>query len=190
MNGKVDLRIVKTHSKLTAALSEMMNEMAFDDVTVFDLCEKANVRRATFYKHFKDKYDFLKGVTTKIISDIELSLVSDEYSLLSPVNYFTHFVDGVIVYFEARPVILKNLLNSNTFPIMFDIITSCTHSALVDRLNDAKRDGANLTTDVLFTANFINGGIANILLEWFREHKLDKEVLLMRISEVLAKIFA
>lgn len=190
MNGKVDLRIVKTHSKLTAALSEMMNEMAFDDVTVFDLCEKANVRRATFYKHFKDKYDFLKGVTTKIINDIEISLVSDEYNLVSPVNYFAHFVNEVIVYFEARPIILKNMLNSNAFPIMFDIITGCTHTALVDKLNEAQKNGANLTFDIVFTANFINGGIANILLEWFREPKLDKEVLLMRISEVLAKIFA
>lgn len=189
MNDKVDLRIIKTHNKLTAALSEMMNEMPFDDITVFDLCERANIRRATFYKHYKDKYDFLRGVTTRIIDEISQSLFSSEYDLSSPVVYFTSFVNEIIVYFEKRPVILSNMMCSNTFPIMYDIITSCTQTALLNSLSIVKSGGSNFTTDVSLTANFINGGIASILLEWFKNPTVSKEILLSSINEILAKMF-
>lgn len=190
MNGKIDLRIVKTYGKLKDALSDMMMEKTFDDITVFDLCERAEVRRATFYKHFKDKYDFLKSITSGIINDMASSLVSSDCTLLSPVDYFTRFVDQVIVYFDNRPHILSNLLNSNAFPILFDIITGCTHSELVNNLYDAKKIGVHLTTDITFTADFINGGIANILLAWFKNPIVSRDILLSRINELLAKIFA
>ena len=189
MNDKIDLRIVKTYSKLKDALSEMMQDKPFDDITVFDLCEKAGVRRATFYKHFKDKYDFLKSTTATIINDIATLLSYADYNLLSPVDYFTRFVNEIIVYFEDRPHILANILNSNVFPILFDIIIGCTHSALLENLYDAKKVGVNITTDITFTADFINGGIANILLEWFKSPTVTKELLLSRINELLAKIF-
>ena len=190
MNEKVDLRIIKTHAKLKDALAQMMNDVSFDEITVFDLCEKAGVRRATFYKHFKDKYDFLRSVTASVINDISSILFSNEYNLLSPVDYFTNFINEILEYFNDRPVILANLLGSNTFPIIFDIITSCTQSSLVNDLLNAKKFGINVTTDILFTANFINGGISKILLEWFKNPTISKEELTTRVAEILAKFFS
>ena len=189
MNGKIDLRIVKTYSKLKEALSLMMQQTPFDDITVFELCEKAGVRRATFYKHFKDKYDFLKIITAGIIDEIADSLFSSDYTLSSPVDYFTRFVNEVIVYFDDRPHILSNILNSNAFPILFDIITDCTKVALLENLNEAQKIGAHLTTRIDLTANFINGGIAKILLEWFKTRSISKEMLLSDINDILAKMF-
>ena len=189
MNDKIDLRIVKTYAKLTTALEDMMSEISFDDITVFDLCEKAGVRRATFYKHFKDKYDFLKSVTAKVINDMNNSVVSSNFDPSSPVDYFTKFVNEVVVYFENRPKILSNILSSNTFPILYDIIINCTHSALFEILTNAKKYGAPFTNDISFMANFINGGIANILLNWFKNHDVSKEVLSLRVGEIIAKLF-
>ena len=189
MNEKVDLRIIKTHAKLKDALAQMMNVVSFDDITVFDLCERAGVRRATFYKHFKDKYDFLRSVIASVINDISSALFSNEHNLLSPVDYFTNFVNEILEYFNNRPVILANLLGSNTFPIIFDIITSCTQSSLVNDLSNAKQYGVGVTTDILFTANFINGGISKILLEWFKNPTISKEELTEKVAEILAKFF-
>ncbi|MBE6536581.1 MAG: TetR/AcrR family transcriptional regulator [Ruminococcaceae bacterium] len=190
MNNKIDLRIVKTHAKLTQTLAEMMCEIPFDDITVFDLCEKAGVRRATFYKHFKDKYDFLHVVTTKNVNDIATSIISNNFNPFSPVEYFLRFVNEIIVYFEKYPGILSNILNSGSFPVLYETIISCTHASLLEKLRDANDRGANLDMDIAFTANFINGGIANILLSWFKDPTIEKEILLVRIKELLDKMFA
>ena len=58
MEQKMDLRIRKTYKALKDTFLELLSEKKFEDITVNELCERAMVRRATFYKHFADKYDF------------------------------------------------------------------------------------------------------------------------------------
>lgn len=57
---KLDSRIRRTYSNLNKALYELLLENSFDSLTVSQICEKAGVHRATFYKHFVDKYAFLR----------------------------------------------------------------------------------------------------------------------------------
>lgn len=41
------------------AMIELMEEYSFDEITVQKLLDKTTLSRATFYRHFKDKYDLL-----------------------------------------------------------------------------------------------------------------------------------
>ena len=41
------------------AMIELMKEYSFDEITVQKLLDKTTLSRATFYRHFKDKYDLL-----------------------------------------------------------------------------------------------------------------------------------
>jgi AcrR family transcriptional regulator len=59
--GKSDLRIVKTVKVLNAAMSTLLERHPFRKITVWDICETAQISRATFYARFEDKYDFLKS---------------------------------------------------------------------------------------------------------------------------------
>ncbi len=59
MEKPLDLRIRKTYIALTNTLIEMMEEAPFEDIRVSDLCDRAMVRKSTFYKHFADKYELL-----------------------------------------------------------------------------------------------------------------------------------
>lgn len=53
----MDQRIVKTNNALSEALFHLMETKLIENITVNEVCKKANVRRATFYQHFNDKYD-------------------------------------------------------------------------------------------------------------------------------------
>jgi AcrR family transcriptional regulator len=55
-----DLRVRRTRKLLQKALLEATVEKGFAHVTVSDIAERAMVNRATFYRHYKDKYDLLK----------------------------------------------------------------------------------------------------------------------------------
>ena len=59
MEQKTDLRIQKTYRALTLAFFQMLGEMRFEDIRVSELCERAMIRKSTFYKHFGDKYELL-----------------------------------------------------------------------------------------------------------------------------------
>jgi AcrR family transcriptional regulator len=54
-----DLRVRRTRKLLQRALLEAASEKGFAHVTIRDITERAMVNRATFYRHYKDKYDLL-----------------------------------------------------------------------------------------------------------------------------------
>jgi AcrR family transcriptional regulator len=54
-----DLRVRRTRKMLMQALIELTIEKGFAAITVQDLVERAMVNRATFYRHYADKYDLL-----------------------------------------------------------------------------------------------------------------------------------
>ena len=54
----VDLRIERTYRSLMQAFTELLEEGTYDGITVAALCDRAMIRRTTFYKHFADKDEF------------------------------------------------------------------------------------------------------------------------------------
>src|SRR5260221_12475306 len=47
---------------LQQAMSGLLREKEFVDITVQDITDGADLNRATFYKHFLDKYDLLNAI--------------------------------------------------------------------------------------------------------------------------------
>jgi len=57
-----DLRIRRTQKFLQEAMIELITEQGFDAVTVGDIAERAMINRATFYRHYQDKYDLVAKI--------------------------------------------------------------------------------------------------------------------------------
>ncbi len=58
---KDDPRSKRTRRLLQQALSELMTEKKFSEISVQDITAKAEINRATFYAHFDDKYELLNA---------------------------------------------------------------------------------------------------------------------------------
>ena len=63
MAKKEDLRVIKTKNSLKKALIDLTNEKGFDNVSVIDIVNKANVNRNTVYLHYENKEDLIKKTT-------------------------------------------------------------------------------------------------------------------------------
>lgn len=50
----------KNYRALTKALTELMSERNYGDISVVEICEKSKVQRVTFYNYFEDKDDLLR----------------------------------------------------------------------------------------------------------------------------------
>src|SRR5262245_19961303 len=57
---KTDRRIQRTQHNLTHAMVDLVIEKRFDDITVQNLIDRADVGRSTFYSHFRDKEDLFQ----------------------------------------------------------------------------------------------------------------------------------
>jgi len=66
-NTKADRRSQRTRDLLNAALIELMLEQPYDNITVQDIIDRANVGRSTFYAHYLDKEDLLVSGFTQVL---------------------------------------------------------------------------------------------------------------------------
>lgn len=56
---KTDRRVMRTRSALRQALMELIREKGYEALTVEEITRRADLGRATFYLHYKDKDDLL-----------------------------------------------------------------------------------------------------------------------------------
>ncbi|MER6980564.1 helix-turn-helix domain-containing protein, partial [Streptomyces carpinensis] len=65
-----DRRTRRSRRVLGAALVELVLERGFTALTVEDITERADVARATFYAHFRDKEDLFACVTADLLAEL------------------------------------------------------------------------------------------------------------------------
>ena len=59
MKKSTDIRVVKTQKALLGALEELVKTKKLSNITITELCTKANINRNTFYYHYNNIYDLL-----------------------------------------------------------------------------------------------------------------------------------
>jgi AcrR family transcriptional regulator len=63
-----DPRVLRTQKLLQEALIDLNTERGFDAITVKDIAKRAAVNRATFYRHYQDKFDLLEQIFQEAVS--------------------------------------------------------------------------------------------------------------------------
>jgi AcrR family transcriptional regulator len=64
---KTDPRILRTRKLIMESFIELSGKKDFKDITIKDITTEAMINRATFYYHFKDKYDLLEKVLSEVL---------------------------------------------------------------------------------------------------------------------------
>lgn len=70
MHEQTDLRVRRTQMNLREALIDLIEEKGFDAVTVGDIAKRAMVNRATFYRHYPDKYALVTGIFEEAVNQM------------------------------------------------------------------------------------------------------------------------
>lgn len=67
---KVDRRIQRTRNSLRDALMRLIEEKGYDEITIQDITDRANIARTTFYLHFKNVDDLLFQTMRDMYEDL------------------------------------------------------------------------------------------------------------------------
>ena len=161
---KEDLRIKKTQKALSEAMFELLQTQCFEDISIIDICEKANVHRATFYKHYKDKNEFIEQVTNEKLFElfqqsIEGIDITDKTTVYkSIIRTATNFVyDHKHMFRLAAGTTNVKYYNSTVKIIENSIMKFISESKINTAISD-------VPTDVI--AVFITGGLFALFSWW------------------------
>ena len=73
---KEDGRVRYTKMRIRSAFYELLHEKSYDKITVTAICEKAEINRATFYKHYMNVEDLVDKLQEETINDLAEKLNS------------------------------------------------------------------------------------------------------------------
>ena len=164
MEEKIDMRIRKTYLGLHTAFTQLLEEKKFEDFTVNELCDRAMIRRATFYKHFADKYDYFAFYMKELISLFQESL-SPSLDNCALDTYLVHMARELLRFMAEHEGMVKNVMDSNMFPTLLAALLEQIRFDFTQVLRRSVPAGESSSPDLEGIAAFYAGGLLSTLFQ-------------------------
>lgn len=182
MEKKVDLRIEKTYLALYNAFTALLEEKRFEEFTLNELCERAMIRRTTFYKHFADKYEYFLFYVKETCRSIRGQFPPDVENG-SARDYLVYMCRELVRFLDGHEKMVKNVMSSSMFPMLLDGLAEQITGDIDRVLRGFSTCQISAQTEDL--AAFCSGGIVNLLrLSLRRGKKLDEEAFVASVETI------
>ncbi len=110
---KEDRRVVRTQRLLRQALIELTTEKPYEEITIRDITDKADIGYATFFRHYNGRDDLMFEIFTGIIDELEsLPEKHDE-------RYFEQEGYLLFEHISENRTLYRSILDSHTFTRKF-----------------------------------------------------------------------
>lgn len=101
MNVKNNRRKKESMEKIERVFAELLQTQEIKDISITDICQKAQVNRSTFYANYVDIFDLVDKIKERLLNDLyELyrEEISKEYSSNDYLRLFYHIKENQIFY--------------------------------------------------------------------------------------------
>ncbi|ATY55860.1 TetR/AcrR family transcriptional regulator [Staphylococcus argenteus] len=113
-NKKIDPRVKRTNQYLINAIVKLLNEKDINKISIQNITDSADLTRATFYLHYRDKQDFFNRIVTNVIDDL-IDYVKDGHLVASGLksesdikNAFTRLFEYIYMNHTVFGVMLSD----------------------------------------------------------------------------------
>lgn len=180
-----DRRVRKTQSAIKSALITLLNKKSFEEITIQEISDLADVNRSTFYTHFIDKYDLLDKMEDEKIDNIR--------------RFLKNSVDdgGVNITEKQLKETMEFVINSigehlEFYRLMFRIgKDSSLHEKLYDLLTGHLNQVANDDDKIgdipfLYFMSYVSGAGLSFIRHWVEdENRISQDALIRHFYEIV-----
>ena len=166
---KEDGRVRYTKMRIRSALYELLKEMDYDKITVTAVCNRAEINRATFYKHYLDVEDLIDKLQKETIDDFAKKLENAVEN--RPETFIVdllHFLKDNMS--SDNDIKLFSLSSSSSFTSKISTLIYEKFASMVSSKIPEKYSANN---DMIFA--YIAGGSAGIIDYWIKSGCKEKE---------------
>jgi len=161
--AKIDRRITRTKQSIAKAFLELFSEKDFEQITINEIADRANVNRGTIYLHYSDKYDlFDKCIEDHINQLISLCKKKDVHGVHQVMEYE---VKPVFDYLKDHYLFFSSMFTNQRAIIFRDSLQHFISVSLMEKMNI---QGNNIEVDNELNAQFMTSAFVGILEWWIR----------------------
>jgi len=157
----MDLRIERTYKSITDTFIEFLNEMPLEQIKITDLCQQSMIRRATFYRHFNDKYECYRCVVSRMIDRIDTAGIE-----MSPMKYCRAIICGIAYFLEDYPGITGNLCISTMLSLQTTYLSEILNEKFYRYFEECIRKGYSFSVQPFVCSKFLAGGLSMAIQQW------------------------
>lgn len=186
----LDRRSKRSRKWLKSALKDLLAEQNFDDISITDISERADVSRYTFYKHFESKEDLLIKALEDKFESMYSQLDSDiANAMLDGSNlrdYKSVLLNPLFKHENKSEPILKLGLDRFSQKVL-KTVESQQLEIFQQFFVKKKFDQPNEDSlDILNT--FFAGGVVNLMAKWLQEDLPYEEGKMDRVLGLFAHL--
>lgn len=158
---KTDARVRYTQMRIKDAFLTCLAEKPVNKITVKELCDIAEINRATFYKHYTDPFDLLDKLEEEGLQWLEKTIGDDTFQQSTLLTLLLHASD------ESNPY--AALASANGDPRFTERVSALFYQKFWPQI--AKNLPGRTEDEQRAAYLFIVGGCSHLLSGWIREGK-------------------
>ena len=141
------------------ALIKLSLEKGYDNITVQEILDEANVGRSTFYAHYLNKDQLLlSGMPEKVSEYIKCES-----------HTFIPSVEGLFEHMQMAFPFFKALMGTNGAKVGISRGRELIYEHMLEKLKALEVNGNLLSVPVTVTAEFLVGALIS-LISWWLDH--------------------
>ena len=193
MARNTDRRVQRTRKLLRESMMALILEEGYDAISIQDITDKANLGRATFYLHFKDKDDLLLDVMDQLMADFfdQVPQLSQEQWRLEDEKALGKLFDFAADHYDLYRILI---IGSGGITASRQLQKKIAENILTCINEDIVASNLQPLVDPVFIANHFAGSLLATIYWWLdsdlpysvgdmaamfqKTHKLDRETLM------------
>ena len=144
---------------LTASFQELAAVKSIDKITIHEIVDNCGYSPATFYRHFKDKYDLIAWEHTRAVAKIVDQTSSDDY------QWTQTLYDGARLYNENKEYLVNLLQHTSGHDSFMRYMTEINCAAL-EKYILSVNDNQKLTNEEMMYIKIYCHGLVGLACEW------------------------
>jgi len=160
----LDQRVAKSSRALATAVSELLHERAFNEITVQHIIDRAGVARATFYARYRNKDDALYSSYEQMIAGLEHRMERRQTrdARLAPVS-------ELLAHLASAHSVMESLRASDRMEMIWELGTGFFTEMIERRLPLFAGSAASTVTVPKLEARMLAAALME-LTKWWLEH--------------------
>ena len=136
-----DRRVKRTRKLLTSALYALINEKPYDEITVYEIAERADIGQRTFYRHYGSKDELLIDTMKNNLIDFRKLLVLPTTALFSDDQAKSNHTENgrkLFAYIEQHEALFSIIFQGST--TLYQSLVTLADQKILKMLNTMTAD--------------------------------------------------
>ena len=170
---KLDRRVKYTRMVITNSFIKLLGDKPLSKITVKEICEQADVNRATFYKHYADPHDLLGQIEQELIADVNTYLYGMQYGNMD--SDAVNTLEKIFKYIRENAELCAIMLSDSSDLRFRNKIVEVVQHECIEAWNETN---LILPTNAEYAFIFAAFGSVGIIQKWMNDgmEKSDREM--------------